>query len=229
MLITNSIGDLLVGCGDGEVVSVEETPIKKTVPGQVVFPTQVGDPTKPNLIQKKSARFCGSITSMVLTPSGTEVLIATSSCKVFKMTILTFSDSQILSCPSKPILTASFPSTSCQLYAVGGEDGLQLWTEDGQLVLHIPPSLPGVAATQVRLSSDGRSVLSGWSDGNVRIYTPETGKLVEEIRNAVTGSQGVTAMAVSGRGDKMVVGGGDGAVRVWDIGRGTAKLVKTVR
>ena len=166
---------------------------------------------------------------MVLTPSGTEVLIATSSCQVFRMTILTFSYSQVLSCPARPILTASFPSTSCQLYAVGGEDGLQLWTDDGQLVLHIAPPLQGVAATQVRLTRDGRSVISGWSDGNVRIYTPETGKLVEEIRNAVTGSAGVTAMAVSGRGDKMVVGGGDGAVRVWDIGYGTAKLVKTVR
>ena len=222
-------GDLLAGCGDGEVVSVEETPIKKAVAGQVVFPTQVGDPTKPNLTQKKSTKFDGSITSMILTPSGTEVLISTSSCKVFRMTILTFSHYQILSCPSRPILTASFPSTSCQLYAVGGEDGVQLWTEDGQLVLHIPPALPGLAATQVRLSSDGRSIISGWSDANVRIYTPETGKLVEEIRNAVTGGQGVTAMAVSGRGDKMVVGGGDGAVRVWDIGWGTAKLVKTVR
>ena len=219
----------MVGCGDGEVVSVEETPIKKAVAGQVVFPTQVGDPTKPNLIQKKSEKFSGAITSLLLSPSGTDMLVSTNSCQVYRMTILTFSHSQILSCPSKPLLCASFPSSSAQLYAVGGEDGLQLWTEDGQLVLHIPPSLPGLAATQVKLSKDGRSVISGWSDGNIRIFTPETGKLVEEIRKAATGSEGVTAMTVSNRGDRMVVGGGDGGVRVWEIGWGTAKLVKTVR
>merc|ERR1719410_3305227 len=51
----------------------------------------------------------------------------------------------------------------------------------------------------------------------------------EEIRNAVTGCSGVTAMAVSRRGNCLLVGGGDGAVRLWSLGRGAAKLVKTVR
>ena len=97
----------MVGCGDGEVVSVEETPIKKAVAGQVVFPTQVGDPTKPNLIQKKSEKFSGAITSLLLSPSGTDMLVSTNSCQVYRMTILTFSHSQILSCPSKPLLCAS--------------------------------------------------------------------------------------------------------------------------
>ena len=35
--------------------------------------------------------------------------------------------------------------------------------------------------TKVLLSDDGRFVVSGWSDGIVRFYTPETGKLFHEV------------------------------------------------
>ena len=210
-------------------MSVEEAEIKKSVPGQAIFPTQVSDPTKPNLIQKKTVKFPASVTSLILAPSGTELFVATSDCQVFRLTLLTFSYSQEICCPSLPIRSASFPSSSCQLYAIAGGDGVQLWTDAGQMVLHVPPPLPGIDATQVRVARDGRSVISGWSDGNVRIFTPESGNMVEEVRNAVTGKEGVTAMAVSRRGDLMVVGGGDGGVRVWELGRGAAKLSKTVR
>ena len=34
-------GELLVGCGDGELVMVVEGTVKKPPPGRVIFPTQV--------------------------------------------------------------------------------------------------------------------------------------------------------------------------------------------
>ena len=79
------------------------------------------------------------------------------------------------------------------------------------------------------LTQDGRTVVTGWADGAVRLYTPESGSLVEEVRAAVPGPGGVTALAVSQAGGQLVVGGADGSVRLWHIGRGQAKLVKTVR
>ena len=83
-------------------------------------------------------------------------------------------------------------------------------------------------ATRVTTSHDGRYLISGWADCSVRLHTPESGKLVEEIRNCVTGKDGVTAMDV-GR-EVLVVGGGDGSVRLWALGRyNNAKLVKTVK
>ena len=84
---------------------------------------------------------------------------------------------------------------------------------------------------------------SGWSDSCVRLHTPETGKLVEEVRtpdneaierdnvevrNAATGSQGVTSMGVGG--ELMVVGGADGGVRLWSLPRYShPKMGKSVR
>ena len=96
------------------------------------------------------------------------------------------------------------------------------------MLLQIPGPVPGVTATCVRLSRDGRHVISGWSDNSVRLHTPETGKLVEEIRNCVTGGVGVKGLSVSS--DMMVVGGADGSVRLWTLPRySNSKMVKTVR
>ena len=120
-----------------------------------------------------------------------------------------------------------FPKVSSSLYCVGGQDGVQVWTDQAANILSIPSPVTGVAATMVRLSQDGRHVISGWSDNCVRLHTPETGKLVEEIRNCVTGGEGVTALSV-GR-DVMVIGGADGSTRLWSLPRySNSKLVKTV-
>jgi hypothetical protein len=35
---------------------------------------------------------------------------------------------------------------------------------------------------KVVFSRDGRHIVSGWSDGAVRFHTPETGKLVQEVK-----------------------------------------------
>ena len=65
---------------------------------------------------------------------------------------------------------------STKLCAVGGNDGVQLWSDKGQLLLHVPSQTSGVSVTSVRLSHDGRHLVSGWSDNCVRLHTPETGK-----------------------------------------------------
>ena len=64
---------------------------------------------------------------------------------------------------------------STKLCAVGGNDGVQLWSDKGQLLLHVPSQTSGVSVTSVRLSHDGRHLVSGWSDNCVRLHTPETG------------------------------------------------------
>ena len=222
-------GQVLVGCGDGEVVSVGEGPLRKKVPGREAFPTQVEDPTQSNLVQVRSLRLEGAITSLLLCPGGSEALVSTSECCVYRLTLLTFDYSLLLRCPARPILSCAFPAVSSRVFCVGGEDGLQLWTDQGQLKLHIPPPLPSLAAMQVQFSSDGRSIVSGWSDAAIRLYTPQSGKLSEEIRAGASGNGGVTGMAVSRRGDTVLAGGGDGSLRLWSLGRGAAKLVKTVR
>ena len=218
-------GDLLVGCGNGDLVCVEQTEIKKAAANQVTFPTSVSDPTTPSLLEKRLVRLAGSLTSLALSHGRREVLVATSECSVLSLTLLTFTQRTLLTCPASAISSVTFPQVSNKVYAIAGDDGVQLWTDGGQRLLAVTDPSP---ATRVCLSRDGRYLISGWADSSVRLHTPQSGKLVEEIRNCVTGKDGVTAMDV-GR-EVLVVGGGDGSVRLWSLaGYNNAKLIKTVK
>jgi WD40 repeat protein len=64
---------------------------------------------------------------------------------------------------------------------------------------------------------DGRSIVSGWSDGKIRAFLPQSGKLLYVINDAH--KNGVTAIAVSSDNGRIVSGGMDGEVRVWKVGK----------
>lgn len=61
---------------------------------------------------------------------------------------------------------------------------------------------------------------SGWDDGKIRAFTPESGSLMYQIENAH--KSGVTAIATAGDQKHIISGGGEGEVRVWEVS-GTGK------
>lgn len=87
--------------------------------------------------------------------------------------------------------------------------------------------VPNLECNCIVFSPDGKTLISGWSDGRIRVFGPETGKLVYVINDAhrVMGQKrvsghlsGVTALAVSEDNKRIVSGGSDGQIRVWSIG-----------
>jgi len=50
---------------------------------------------------------------------------------------------------------------------------------------------------------------------------------VHQVRGASSGTEGVTALAL--RHDILLVGGNDGGVKLWLVGRYSVKLQKSVR
>ncbi|CAK0827884.1 unnamed protein product [Prorocentrum cordatum] len=69
---------------------------------------------------------------------------------------------------------------------------------------------------------DGRSIVSGWSDGKIRAFLPQSGKLLYVINDAH--KNGVTAIGVTSDCGRIVSGGMEGEVRVWNIGRQTQTM-----
>jgi hypothetical protein len=53
-------------------------------------------------------------------------------------------------------------------------------------------------------------VYVGWNDGEIKAFTPQTGRLMYEIHSAH--SKGVTAIAITTSGHRIVSGGGEGQV-----------------
>jgi WD40 repeat protein len=56
---------------------------------------------------------------------------------------------------------------------------------------------------------------SGWNDGQIRAFTPQTGRLIYEIINAH--NAGVTAIAITTCGQRIVSGGSEGQVSDPDV------------
>jgi WD40 repeat protein len=75
--------------------------------------------------------------------------------------------------------------------------------------------------------SDGRSIISGWSDGKVRAFLPQSGKLLYVINDAH--KNGVTALARTSDSGRIISGGMEGEVRIWKIGQQSQTMDATLK
>uniref|UniRef100_H2Y477 Uncharacterized protein n=1 Tax=Ciona savignyi TaxID=51511 RepID=H2Y477_CIOSA len=67
----------------------------------------------------------------------------------------------------------------------------------------------------IEFMQNGQSLVSAWNDGKIRVFLPESGKLWYTINNAH--NSGVTAIATTADSKRIISGGGEGQVRVWDL------------
>ncbi|XP_054635818.1 cilia- and flagella-associated protein 52 isoform X3 [Dunckerocampus dactyliophorus] len=103
---------------------------------------------------------------------------------------------------------------SSELFATGSEEDIRVWHIDKpKELLRIPE--PCMTCNCVYLMIDGHSIISGWNDGKIRVFAPQSGRLLLIIHNAHRG--GVTAMKGSRDCQKIVSGGQEGQVCVWEL------------
>ena len=74
---------------------------------------------------------------------------------------------------------------------------------------------------------DGKLIVTGWEDGVIRGYLPESGREKFNIPHAH--NKGVTAIAVTNDSSRIVSGGGDGLVRVWRLGPQSQALLESMK
>ena len=84
------------------------------------------------------------------------------------------------------------------------------------------------ASNCVDFMPDGKSIISGWTDGKIRCFLPQSGKLLWILTDAHKAGNkdygGVLCLCATQDGSNILSGGSDGEVRLWDIGRQTKKL-----
>ncbi|XP_025067433.1 cilia- and flagella-associated protein 52-like isoform X2 [Alligator sinensis] len=107
------------------------------------------------------------------------------------------------------------------LFATCSKSDIRVWhTPENRELLRI--TIPNMTCHAIEFMRDGKSIISAWNDGKIRAFTPETGRLMYVIDNAH--SLGVTAIAATSDCKRIISGGGEGQVRVWEIGQNTRKL-----
>jgi len=132
----------------------------------------------------------------------------------------------ITSCHKTRINDICYPKGTSEIFATCSINDIRIWNAmNSTELVRIP--VPNLECNCIVFSPDGKTLISGWSDGRIRVFGPETGKLVYVINDAhrVMGQKrvsghlsGVTALAVSEDNKRIVSGGSDGQIRVWSIG-----------
>jgi len=188
-------GDLLVGSGGGAVALVK------------------GNGEKYGLV-KPAKKVQGAVTSIALRGEGHQFFVGTDKSEILRFNFVEFDSTTIVSAHYQPVLDVAFPSATSQLFATCSGNDIRVWhTSTSRELLRI--TIPNMVCNAIEFMEDGGSLISAWNDGKIRAFLPESGKLFYVINNAH--NSGVTAIATTSDSKRIISGGGEGQVRVWDI------------
>lgn len=189
-------GDLLLGAGDGTLAKVNSSDMKV----------------------KTDAKVMGAVTSISLTADSTHFFCGTSKATIYWCNTDNITPELRNTCHYERINDVAFPAGYSELFATCSLNDIRVWnSKTRQELLRI--EVPGLECHCVFFSHDGKSILSGWNDGKIRAFLPQSGKLLFAINDAH--NHGATAICGTTDCQKIVSGGMEGEVRVWRIGRQT--------
>jgi WD40 repeat protein len=127
----------------------------------------------------------------------------------------------------------TFPRNFGGVFASCSQDEIRLWSPSTQKELLKIELQPGTLhdfakSNCVDFMADGKSIISGWTDGKIRAFLPQSGKLFWILNEAHKPGDrsygGVTCLCSTSDCDNIISGGSDGEVRLWNIGKQTKKL-----
>ena len=120
------------------------------------------------------------------------------------------------------------------MFATCSEDEIRIFSASNgrellkiEIVQEIPTSPP--KCNCIELMADGKSIVSGWTDGILRTFLPQSGKLFWLIKDAHAtvhnDIDGVTCVCTTQDCEHVVSGGIDGEIKLWSIGKQVKKLI----
>ncbi|XP_041723287.2 cilia- and flagella-associated protein 52 [Coregonus clupeaformis] len=197
-------GDILVGSGDG------------------MFTLCSG----ANFKTIKKVQLEGGVTSIAVRGEGHQFFAGTEASQIYRFGYTDFKEELIATSHNSAVKDVAFPFGSSELFATCSQDDIRVWhAETSKELLRI--SVPNMTCNALDFMIDGHSIISAWNDGKIRVFAPETGRAMLVIHNAH--SMGVTAIAGTRDCKRIISGGGEGQVRVWEILQGCHRLIETMK
>ncbi|ELW53070.1 WD repeat-containing protein 16, partial [Tupaia chinensis] len=198
------MGDMLLGSGAGLLVFCK-SPSYKTI---------------------KKIQLQGGITSITLRGEGHQFFVGTEESHIYRVNFTDFKETLITTCHFEAVEDIVFPFGTSELFATCAKKDIRVWhTLSNRELLRI--TVPNMTCHGIDFMRDGKSIISAWGDGRIRAFAPETGRLMYVINSAHR--IGVTAIATTSDCKRIISGGGEGEVRVWQIGCQTQKLEEALK
>lgn len=197
-------GDVLIGTGDGTIA-------KLTAGGMKV---------------KNQCQVLGGVTSIALTTDGSHFFCGTTHSNIYWVDSDSLTAELRNTCHYERINYVSFPAGYSEVFATCSCADIRVWNaKTRQELLRI--QVPNMECYCIAFQKDGKSIVSGWSDGKVRAFLPQSGRLMYVINDAH--QNGVTAMSCTSDCSRIISGGMEGEVRVWRIGRQTQTMEASMK
>ncbi|KAM7008827.1 cilia- and flagella-associated protein 52 [Tautogolabrus adspersus] len=197
-------GDLLVGSGSGTFTLCSRTNFKTL----------------------KEVQLEKGVTSIALRGEGQQFFVGTEAGQIYSFSYDHFKAELISTSHTSSVNDVAICFGTSELFATCSAEDIRLWhINKSKELLRI--TVPNMTCNSVAFMVDGHSIISAWNDGKIRVFAPESGRLMIIIPNAHR--MGVTAIAGTRSCRRIVSGGGEGQVRVWELQPHGHKLLETMK
>ena len=197
-------GDLLAGTGDGVIAKIAVTSLR------IISDTKVN----------------GSVTSITITPDGTHCFAGTGLSSIYFVETESLKAELRSTCHTGRINAIAFPHNVSEVFATASMSEIRLWNAKSKQEL-LSIQVPKVECHCLDFGMDGKSIVSGWADGKLRAFTPQTGKLIYAINDAHR--DGVTALRAVSDCTRVISGGFHGEIRIWRVSKSHQELIASLK
>ncbi len=128
------------------------------------------------------------ISSITTSGAETAIWVTSQTATLFKQTDAKWKTAPEVVLTSHPerINKIAFPDNFAEVFATCSVNDIRVWNaKTRREMLRI--EVPGHECLCARFMPDGKSLISGWNDGKVRAFLPQSGKLLYAIADAHPG------------------------------------------
>ncbi|XP_043258261.1 cilia- and flagella-associated protein 52 [Colletes gigas] len=213
--------EMIVGTGNGTVELIE-IPKHSTAP--------IGTRTKkllvvPWIITHRTGNVCATVTSMIRYKHDL-ILVGTAECEIYEMELSSFRTRLLVTCHTDSIYDLAFPRNHSEIFATSSKHDIRVWKLTTQKEL-LRITVPNFICSSLCFDRKGGTIISAWNDGAIRGFVLNGGNLLFSIHRAHTKS--VSTVTITNDDCRLISGGCDGQVRIWDAKSETRQLLEVLK